>query len=120
MLTVAAIMDARRDGSADGEVRADARIAAVAARLREATAPLAVVDAEGRRVGTLTRDAVADVMLGGDGDAARSSTRLRLSQPHRSSPRTRDPIFQTNAFRTRIRSHIARRSLKSGSPLARG
>ncbi|HET7718301.1 MAG TPA: betaine/proline/choline family ABC transporter ATP-binding protein [Bauldia sp.] len=65
VLTVAAIMAPDGTMPADGEVRADARIASVASRLREASAPLAVVDAEGRRVGTLTRDAVADVMLRG-------------------------------------------------------
>jgi glycine betaine/proline transport system ATP-binding protein len=65
VLTVAAIMTPGGTAAADGEVRADARIASVAARLRDATGPLAVVDAEGRRVGTLTRAAVADVMLGG-------------------------------------------------------
>ena len=65
VLTVAAVMAPEVAGPADGTVRADVRIAAVAARLRDATGPLAVVDAEGRRVGTLTRDAVADVMLGG-------------------------------------------------------
>lgn len=65
VLTVAAIMSRDGAGVVDGEVRADARIASVAARLREATAPLAVVDAEGRRVGILTRDAVTDVMLSG-------------------------------------------------------
>ena len=65
VLTVAAIMAPDLVAAADGEVRGDARIAAVAARLREATAPVAVVDGEGRRVGTLTRDAVADGMLRG-------------------------------------------------------
>jgi glycine betaine/proline transport system ATP-binding protein len=65
VLTVAAIMTADGGGPAGGEVRADARIAAVAARLHAATSPLAVVDAEGKRVGTLSRDAVADVMLSG-------------------------------------------------------
>ena len=65
VLSVAAVMAPALAGTTEGEVRADMRIAAVAARLRDATAPLAVIDAEGRRVGTLTRDAVADVMLGG-------------------------------------------------------
>ena len=65
VLTVAAIMDRDDTAAAEGEVTADTRIAAVAPRLREAVAPLAVVDGEGRRVGTLTRAAVADVMLGG-------------------------------------------------------
>jgi glycine betaine/proline transport system ATP-binding protein len=65
VLTVAAIMAPDLAIAAGGEVRADARIASVALRLRDTTAPLAVVDAEGRRVGTLTRDAVADAMLGG-------------------------------------------------------
>lgn len=65
VLTVAAIMTSDGAAPAGGEVRSDARIASVAALLRDATAPLAVVDGEGRRVGTLTRDAVADVMLGG-------------------------------------------------------
>jgi glycine betaine/proline transport system ATP-binding protein len=65
VLTVAAIMDADSTQPAEGEVRADTRIAAVAPRLREAAVPLAVIDADGRRVGTLTRAAVTDVMLGG-------------------------------------------------------
>ena len=65
VLTVAAIMTAGVAGPVDGEVRANARIASVAGRLRDATTPLAVVDGDGRRVGTLTRDAVADVMLRG-------------------------------------------------------
>ncbi|MBN9023775.1 MAG: glycine betaine/L-proline ABC transporter ATP-binding protein, partial [Rhizobiales bacterium] len=65
VLRVAAIMSADLATSVGGEVPADARVVAVAARLREAGAPLAVVDSGGRRIGTLTRDAVADVMLGG-------------------------------------------------------
>jgi glycine betaine/proline transport system ATP-binding protein len=65
VLTVAAIMIPDGAVASDGEVRADARIASVAAKLRDATRPAAVVDAAGRRVGTLTRDSVADVMLGG-------------------------------------------------------
>jgi len=65
VLTVATVMAPDLASEVDGQVRADARIAAVAARLRDAAAPLAVVDADGRRVGTLTRAAVADVMLGG-------------------------------------------------------
>ena len=67
VLTVAAIMapPAAAPAPAGEAVRADARIASVAARLRGATAPLPVVDAEGRMVGSLTRDAVADVMLRG-------------------------------------------------------
>ena len=65
VLSVAAVMAPEVAGPADGEVRADARIMSIIGRVREASGPLAVVDAEGRRVGTLTRDAVADVMLGG-------------------------------------------------------
>jgi glycine betaine/proline transport system ATP-binding protein len=65
VLSVAAIMTPEQTAAAGGTVRADARITAVLAEVRAATGPLAVVDAEGRRVGTLTRDAVADVMLGG-------------------------------------------------------
>jgi glycine betaine/proline transport system ATP-binding protein len=68
VLTVAAIMappGAAPDGSSDAAVRADARIASIASRLRAASAALPVVDADGRMVGTLTRDAVADVMLRG-------------------------------------------------------
>jgi glycine betaine/proline transport system ATP-binding protein len=65
VMTVAAIMTPDTAVASEGEVRAVARIASVAARLGEATSPLAVVDADGRRVGTLTRDAVADVMLRG-------------------------------------------------------
>ena len=65
VLRVAAIMSPDTEAPVAGEVPADTRVMAVAARMREATAPLAVVDADGRRVGTLTRDAVADVMLGG-------------------------------------------------------
>jgi glycine betaine/proline transport system ATP-binding protein len=65
VLTVAAIMVSGAAGPTEGEVRADARVASVAARLRDTTAPVAVVDAEGRRVGTLTREVVADVMLRG-------------------------------------------------------
>jgi glycine betaine/proline transport system ATP-binding protein len=65
VLTVASIMAPELAIAAEGEVRGDARIASVAVRLRDASTPVAVVDAEGRRIGTLTRDAVADVMLGG-------------------------------------------------------
>jgi glycine betaine/proline transport system ATP-binding protein len=65
VLTVAAIMAPGDHVPTEGEVPADARIASVAARLRAAPLPLAVVDAEGKRVGTVTREAVTDVMLGG-------------------------------------------------------
>jgi glycine betaine/proline transport system ATP-binding protein len=65
VLTVASVMTPSLDGATAGEVRIGERVAAVAARLRHATAPFAVVDAEGRRVGVVTRDAVADVLLQG-------------------------------------------------------
>ena len=69
VLTVASVMTpagGAASPAADGAaVRADARIAAVAPQLRAASAALPVVDADGRTVGTLTRDAVADVMLRG-------------------------------------------------------
>jgi glycine betaine/proline transport system ATP-binding protein len=65
VLTVAAIMTKGVNGASAGEVRADEKIAAVAARLREATVPYAVIDATGARVGSITRDAVADVLLRG-------------------------------------------------------
>ena len=65
-LTGAAIMPAPGAAAgAAGAVRADQRIAAIAPRLRDASAPLVVVDGEGRPVGEVTRDAVADVMLRG-------------------------------------------------------
>jgi len=65
VLTVAAVMTRTMNGTTAGEVRADAKIAAVAARLREATAPFAVIDAGGTRVGEVTRDAIADMMMRG-------------------------------------------------------
>jgi glycine betaine/proline transport system ATP-binding protein len=65
VLTVAAIMAPGVNGAVAGEVRADQRIAAVAPRLAEAEAPFAVLDASGARVGSLTRAAVADVLLRG-------------------------------------------------------
>ncbi|MEX2318533.1 MAG: ATP-binding cassette domain-containing protein, partial [Bauldia sp.] len=66
VLTVASVMTPAVNGATTaGEVGAGERIAAVAARLRDATAPFAVVDGEGRRVGAVTRDAVADVLLQG-------------------------------------------------------
>jgi glycine betaine/proline transport system ATP-binding protein len=65
VLTVAAIMTKGANGVSAGEVRADEKIAAVAGRLRDATAPYAVLDAAGARVGSITRDAVADVLLRG-------------------------------------------------------
>jgi glycine betaine/proline transport system ATP-binding protein len=66
VLTVAAIMS--RDVVGDvgaGEVRADDKIASIAGRLRETRTPLGVVDASGTRVGSVTRDAVADILFGG-------------------------------------------------------
>ena len=65
VLTVAAIMSAEREAPVEGSVRADSRVAAVAVRLRSATLPLAVLDGEGVRIGALSREAVADVMLRG-------------------------------------------------------
>jgi glycine betaine/proline transport system ATP-binding protein len=67
VLTVASVMTPRTNGagSAAGTVRSDARIASVAARLQDAGAPVTVVDADGRPVGEVTRDAVADVMMRG-------------------------------------------------------
>ncbi len=66
VLTVTAIMSAANGSEASsGEVSSSTRIAAVAARMREAAEPLAVVDAEGRRIGLVTRDAVAEVLLRG-------------------------------------------------------
>ena len=65
VLTVASVMTQAMNGATSGEVVVSERIATVAPRLREATAPLAVVDGEGRRVGALTREAVADVLLRG-------------------------------------------------------
>jgi glycine betaine/proline transport system ATP-binding protein len=66
VLTVGSLM-APRSGAAvaDGTVRADALIAAVASRLREATAPIIVVDETGAAVGEITRDTVVEVMLRG-------------------------------------------------------
>jgi hypothetical protein len=58
-------MTAAVNGATAGEVGATERVAAVAGRIRTATAPFAVVDGEGRRVGAVTRDAVADVLLQG-------------------------------------------------------
>jgi glycine betaine/proline transport system ATP-binding protein len=66
VLTVASLMTPRANGTTLGAtVRADARIASVAARLQDARTPVTVVDAEGRPVGEVTRDAVADVMMRG-------------------------------------------------------
>jgi glycine betaine/proline transport system ATP-binding protein len=65
VLTVASVMTPATNGATAGEVGASERVAAVAARLRNATAPFAVVDGAGKRVGAVTRDAVADVLLQG-------------------------------------------------------
>jgi glycine betaine/proline transport system ATP-binding protein len=65
VLTVASVMTPATNGATAGEVAATERIAAIAARLRNATAPFAVVDAGGRRIGAVTREAVADVLLQG-------------------------------------------------------
>ena len=65
VLTVRSVMTPGLNGTTAGEVRVDERVAAVAARLREATAPFAVLDANGTRVGQVTRDAVVDVLLQG-------------------------------------------------------
>ena len=65
VLTVASVMTPATNGATAGEVAASERIAAIAARLRNATAPFAVVDAGGRRIGAVTREAVADVLLQG-------------------------------------------------------
>jgi len=65
VLTIASVMTPSLNGAVAGEVRAHDRIASVAAELRHATAPFAVVDADGRRVGSVTRDAVVDVLLTG-------------------------------------------------------
>jgi glycine betaine/proline transport system ATP-binding protein len=65
VLTVASVMTPDQNGAVGGEVRSDARVASVAARLRDASHPFAVVDAEGKRVGAVTRDAVVDVLLRG-------------------------------------------------------
>jgi glycine betaine/proline transport system ATP-binding protein len=63
VLTVASIMQPAAAGEGTDTVRADTRIVAVAARLREATAPVPVVDAAGVRVGSVSRDAVVDILL---------------------------------------------------------
>jgi glycine betaine/proline transport system ATP-binding protein len=65
VLTVASIMQPGGAGEGADTIRADAKIVAVAARLREATSPVAVVDAAGVRVGSLARDAVIDILLRG-------------------------------------------------------
>ena len=65
VLTVAAVMIPDVHGAVAGAVRADERIAAVASRLNEATAPFAVVDAAGARIGAVTRELVADVLMRG-------------------------------------------------------
>jgi glycine betaine/proline transport system ATP-binding protein len=65
VLTVLSVMNATTNGATEGEISAHERVASVAARLRNATAPLAVVDSEGNRVGEITREAVADVLLQG-------------------------------------------------------
>ena len=65
VLTVASIMKPGDAGEGTDTIRADAKIVAVAARLREATAPVAVVDAAGVRVGSVARDAVVDILLRG-------------------------------------------------------
>ena len=66
VLTVAAIMTAPGAAAgAAGARRDDQRIAPIAPRRRHASAPHRVGDGEGRSVGEVTRDAVADVMLRG-------------------------------------------------------
>jgi glycine betaine/proline transport system ATP-binding protein len=65
VLTVASVMTPQISGSAEGEVGANERVAAIAPRLRNASAPFAVIDADGRRIGQVTREAVADVLMQG-------------------------------------------------------
>jgi glycine betaine/proline transport system ATP-binding protein len=65
VVTVASVMNRHVDGAIAGEVGAGERVASVAGRMRYATAPFAVVDAAGKRIGEVTRDAVADVLLQG-------------------------------------------------------
>jgi glycine betaine/proline transport system ATP-binding protein len=65
VVTVASVMKPHVDGAIAGEVGAGERVAAVAGRLRNATAPFAVVDTAGKRIGEVTRDVVADVLLQG-------------------------------------------------------
>ena len=65
VLTVGSVMTPSLNGAVEGEVGAQERVAAIATRIRHATAPVAVVDSDGRRVGTVSRDAVADVLLQG-------------------------------------------------------
>lgn len=54
-------------GGTAGEVAADARIETVAARVVHGAKPFTVIDAKGRSVGLLTREAVLDVLVGGGG-----------------------------------------------------
>jgi glycine betaine/proline transport system ATP-binding protein len=65
VLTVGSVMTPSLNGATEGEVGVHERVSAVAARLRHATAAVAVVDGEGRRVGAVSREAVADVLMQG-------------------------------------------------------
>ena len=65
VLSAGSVMQPWQPGVATaGEVAQSARIAQVAARVVEAAAPLAVLDAEGLPVGLLTREAVLAVLVG--------------------------------------------------------
>ena len=65
VITVRSVMKADLNGAVGGEVRADQRVASISAQLHEATVPFAVLDEAGARIGTVTRDAVADVLMQG-------------------------------------------------------
>ena len=65
VLTVASVMTPELNGATMGEVNGHDRVAAIAGRLRYTDAPFAVVDGDGKRVGSVTRDVVADVLFRG-------------------------------------------------------
>jgi glycine betaine/proline transport system ATP-binding protein len=65
VLTVASVMRPDDAGEGTETIRADAKIATVAAKLRDARAPVAVVDTAGIRVGSLAREALVDILLRG-------------------------------------------------------
>ncbi len=64
VLSARAVMGPPVEGEVAGEVRAEARIAEIAAEVEAADKPFAVVDDEGRRIGALTREAVVAVLVG--------------------------------------------------------
>ena len=64
VLSARAVMGPPPSGEVAGEVPAEAKIADIAAEVEASDKPFAVVDAEGQRIGALTREAVVSVLVG--------------------------------------------------------